>query len=260
MSKKFFNILIPAVLAISLFLAVSPTPALAQSTYSLNVHRDFGYGNGNQIRGNFSLSVTPTDGIQSVTYWIDDLQIGQVNAAPFTLAFQTQNYSEGSHQLKAIIQTTAGQTVSTAAATFDFVSADAENQAMKSIILPILGSVLGVILLIVLITVVTSRKKGTVILPLGSERNYGITGGAICPKCHRPFPLSLLSFNMGISSKLTRCPYCSKWSLVKRESLDTLRQAEATELEGNNSNPPDSNQNKEEKLKEMIDDSRYTDN
>ena len=67
-------------------------------------------------------------------------------------------------------------------------------------------------------------------IPLGAERKYGAGGGGICPNCHRPFALPLLSAHVGFS-KLAVCPFCGKWSLVRVELINKLREAEKAELE-----------------------------
>jgi DNA-directed RNA polymerase subunit RPC12/RpoP len=91
-------------------------------------------------------------------------------------------------------------------------------------------------------------------LPLGAERKYGLRGGGICPKCKRPFALSLFSMNLGFS-KLARCPYCGKMSAVRVQPLARLRQAERAELEQAEGQVPGISE--EEKLKKELDDSKY---
>jgi DNA-directed RNA polymerase subunit RPC12/RpoP len=91
-------------------------------------------------------------------------------------------------------------------------------------------------------------------LPLGEERKYGLRGGAICPRCRRPFAMHLWGMNLGIS-RLDRCPYCGKWSLVKSQPIARLREAEKAELEG--SNIVEQQKLKEDKNNKDLDDTRY---
>ena len=121
----------------------------------------------------------------------------------------------------------------------------------------------GVILLFVLVfrlaPLFFSRKKVSKDLPPGTPRDYGIRGGAICPKCHRPFSLGWMPINFGIGTKLARCEYCGKWSIVRRRSLEELRAAEAAELVESQPEKPIPTRSEEQKLKEEVDQSRFTD-
>ena len=80
-------------------------------------------------------------------------------------------------------------------------------------------------------------------------------GGGICPKCKRPFALHIFGLNL-IAGKFDRCPYCGRWSLVRRLPLEELRRAEAVERQAEKSAaslPDDS----EEEYRKQVDDSRY---
>jgi Ribonuclease G/E len=57
-----------------------------------------------------------------------------------------------------------------------------------------------------------------------------------------------------LTSKLDRCPYCGKWSVVRHQSLEALRAAEQAELEGEKAQVPE--ETEEEKLKRELDDSK----
>jgi hypothetical protein len=94
--------------------------------------------------------------------------------------------------------------------------------------------------------------------PLGAEQKYGIGGGAICPKCNRPFPLRLWWINIGLN-KIDRCPHCGKWSMVRPRSLPELRQAEKAELTTLQAASPLGDESEADKLKRELDDSRYHD-
>jgi hypothetical protein len=118
---------------------------------------------------------------------------------------------------------------------------------------------LGIIILVYLVfrgsQLLSSRGKTRLNAPLGEVRNYGIGGGAVCPKCQRPFSLSMLSLKIGFV-KLVPCPYCGKWSLVRGASQEELRAAEQAELAGAQPAQP---QDENTKLKDLVDESRFTD-
>ena len=60
--------------------------------------------------------------------------------------------------------------------------------------------------------------------------------------------------NLGFS-KFARCPYCGKWSLVRVESMEKLREAEKAELEWGKVEIQE--ETEEEKLRKELDDSKY---
>jgi hypothetical protein len=121
----------------------------------------------------------------------------------------------------------------------------------------------GVIVLIYLAFKVApmlfSGSKARKELPLGSRRDYGLWGGTICPKCHRPFSLGVMPIKIGFGTKLVRCEFCGKWSLAHRLSLEELRAAEDAELA--DARPEQVPQAKSEaaRLSDLVDDSRFTD-
>ena len=218
---------------------------------SLKMSRDFGYGGFNgDIQGLFSMHVTGPADLARVEFYIDQTKIGQVTQAPFNLQFSTDNYGLGSHQLSAIGYSAGGQEYRSNVITGNFVP----KQASLKFILPVLGIVLVALALSSIVPFLGSRRKGSSI-PLGSERNYGAGGGGICPNCHRPFALPLFSAHLGFS-KLAICPFCSKVSLVRVQSIDKLREAEQAELAGANPIAP-TEASEEEKLRKEIDDSKF---
>ncbi len=135
---------------------------------------------------------------------------------------------------------------------------------LKLIVLPttMRHIVIGAIILIVLLVrgsqLFLSGNKNTITLP-GAERDYGIAGGTICPNCHRPFPLSLMMLKLGFGTRFTRCPYCGRRGFFSRRSQSDLREAEAAELADANSGQAIHEKSQDEKTREMLDDSRFTD-
>jgi hypothetical protein len=104
-----------------------------------------------------------------------------------------------------------------------------------------------------------SRNKPNAHLPLGAPRDYGLAGGAVCPRCHRPSPLGLLTLNLGFGTKLTRCAFCGKWSVVRRLGLAELRAAEAAEVAEAQPSQPIAQKSEADKTKDAMDDSRFID-
>jgi hypothetical protein len=121
------------------------------------------------------------------------------------------------------------------------------------IVIPIVGVAVIAILLATVLPILTGRK--TVILESGTPRTYPL-GGAICPKCQRPFAVHIYGLNLGFS-KFDRCPYCGKWSVVRREPMQKLRAAEEAELARSKETGTVQGMTEEEKLKKQLDDSRF---
>jgi hypothetical protein len=237
-----------------LFLAIGSllvtTLVLAQTAeLTLRLSRDFGYGGfNNDIQGLFSMKISGPADLSRVVFYVDNMVIGEVTQAPFILQFNTDNYPLGVHRLYAIGYSTIGQQYKSNILTNNFVPT---SEGTK-IIIPILVIVLGAILLSLVVTMLLGRGR-VKFLTLGEERKYNF-GGGICPKCNRPFALPLYSMNLGFS-KFTRCPYCGKWSVVRRESLAKLREAEKAELGWGKADFKE--ETEEEKLRRNLEESKY---
>jgi hypothetical protein len=235
------------------------SPVWAQSAeLTLSVHRNVGYSGGSQIRGSFRMEVSGPDNLMSVTFKVDDKEVGTVNAPPFRINFNTVNYSLGWHDLSAVGQTADGRTLASNVRRFEFVSSEEEWAATGRIIIPLFG-LLGVVLLLALgvpFVLALTGKKTTV--PLGAARQYGVMGGTLCPKCGRPFAIHWWGLNAGFQ-KFDRCDHCGKWSLVNRLGLEKLREAEAAELKMAQPETPIPELSPEEKLRQQLDASRFTD-
>ena len=255
--KKFLAIL----LILSVLTVLVSSAALAQSAQELQLglSRDFGYGGfGNDIQGLFTLKVNnPPADLTRVEFYIDSSLMGTDTTPPFNLQFNTDSYPVGTHTLSAVGYTSAGTQLNSNKIVSQFVPAGAGVQSITRIILPILGLVVLIALISVFLPILLSRGK-LASAPLGTERKYGVGGGAICPKCNRPFPLRLWWINLGVN-KIDRCPYCGKWSFVRPRSLAELRQAEAAELSSVKSDVPMGVESEADKLKRDLDDSRYQD-
>ena len=248
------------ILLLLISLALTP-PAFAQADQeelSLRLSRDFGYSSGaGKIQGAFSMITTSPRNLLRVMFYIDGESIGEVTQAPFRLRFSTGDYPLGVHTLYALGYTGDGRELRSNEIRAQFVAAEEGWQAGLKIAIPLLAIVFGAMILSFVVPLVFNRGRASQ-LPLGAPRNYGIIGGAICPKCKRPFGMHFYGINL-IAGKLERCPYCGKWSLVRRASPGQLAAAEAAELaqaEAQALAPPMSD---EEHLKRELADSRFDD-
>jgi hypothetical protein len=224
--------------------------------YKVYVNKTFGYSAGNQIRGEMSISVSPQEGIQSVFFTMDGEKLAEVTSPPFKAAFNTNDFASSFHDLGAVVTTTAGETLTLTPRHLQFVNAEQESQAMTGIMVPLLGGMFAIMLLIVGIQVlVMGRNKKSPAAP-GEARSYGIAGGGICPKCKRPTPLHFMAPHL-LGYRFDLCENCGKWSSIRRISETDLRKAEQVELESSRPDVPES-KTEEEKLRDMLDKSRFT--
>jgi len=239
-----------------LFFFLTPSTAFGQDGLSLSVHRNFGYSGGSQIQGSFSLEASGPANLISVTFKVDDTVVGTVTQPPFKINFDTSTYALGWHSLTATAQTADGQTLTSAPRRFEFVTAEEGFKAAGRIVIPILA-VVGVVILISmgipLLQTLTGKKSH---LPLGAPRQYGLLGGAVCPKCARPFAIHWWGLNV-FTQKFDRCDHCGQWSLVRRVSREKLQIAEAAEIKSAQPETPIPESSPEEKLKRQLDESRY---
>jgi hypothetical protein len=254
-TQKFVRALILAILVV----VAAAFPVFAQSELNLTVHKTFGYNAGSKIRGTFEMRASgPTD-LASVTFWIDDRMVGEVNAPPFVIQFKTSVYANGWHDLRAVGMTAGGQSIGSPSRRFEFLSADQETAGIQSIIIPMIGLVGAIVLVGMGVTFFSARGKSKSSVPLGQHREYGILGGTICPRCQRPFPLHWWSVNVSLVGRYDRCENCGKWSLVHHRPADELAQAEAAEARMDLAQLPQQPSSPEDELRQRLDESRYTD-
>jgi hypothetical protein len=218
-------------------------------TLTLGVHRDFGFQASGRIQGAFSLTVEGSDDLVEVEYLIDGEVVGVVTEAPFRWRFNTGDYSLATHVLAAVATTTSGERIGVPGRSFEFVTADEGWQFAGKIALPILGLVI-VFTLVGTIGPLLGGKKKTF-----RRGEYGVQGGAICPRCGLPFSRHLLALNM-VLGKLERCPHCGKWSIVRRATPAELQAAEARLVEDSQQGafaPED----EADRLRRQIEESRF---
>jgi hypothetical protein len=226
----------------------------------LRISKIFGYNSfGNtELQGQMKLSVEGPENLQQVTFYMDGEVMAEDNQPPFEVTFNTDSYSLGEHAFTAAGTTTDGRELSSNEVRTRFVTPQQGMEVALKIVIPLVVVVLLVGLISSAGPLLFSRGK-LESLPYGAERKYGIAGGAICPRCKRPFPLRVMAINMGPGMKLDRCPYCGKWGFMRRRSLNTLRAAEAAELELARQDGSLPVESEEERLRKELDKSRYQD-
>jgi DNA-directed RNA polymerase subunit RPC12/RpoP len=224
--------------------------ALAQEepALTLTMRRDFGFGMGSSIQGTFSLHASGPDDLQRVVFYMDDQILAEVNAPPFRHQFNTDNYPPGVHTYRADGFTASGAELTSNGITRNVITARESNQTMVWTIVPILLLSLGVPALFALLSI---RKR-----PEGDIPIDGAFGGAICPKCKRPFARHWWSLNL-IVGKYDRCPHCGRWSLVQATHPDLLQASyEAMKQADAQSTPPPPTDPAND-LRRRLDDSRF---
>jgi hypothetical protein len=230
--------------------------AQGEEELKLSMSRDFGYSSGTgDIQGTFSMKVTGPDTLVSVQFYIDETMIAEDTEPPFKVQFTTDSYPLGMHTMYAVGLTSDGRELRTREVSANFVTADEGWQAALKIMGPVLGLVLIAALLSAIVPALGGRGKKGQLLPPG-ERNYGIVGGTICPRCSFPFALNIMAPNM-LVGKLVRCPNCGKWFVGRSASKDALRSAEEAAWAQAHGAPQVSEMTEEEKLQKELDDSKF---
>lgn len=236
-----------------LILALAALPASAQEseeTLQLKMRRDFGFSLGGRIQGRFTLTVTGPDGLEQVEFLIDDQVIGVDREPPYRLSLSTGDYELGVHRISARGSTADGRQLRAAELTFQFIGADEGWRASMGIVVPIIVGTIALMLVAALGMVFLGRRKGP---PRIGE--YGVAGGAVCPRCGLPYSRHFLSPNIVIG-KLDRCPYCRKWAIVRRATGEDLERAEAR-LVAEEARGGFELESEEDELRRMIEDSRF---
>jgi len=247
--KKISAVILITILVSLAFISV----VSAQSEeLTLSLSRDFGYGGFNgDIQGTFSAKAKGPANLERVLFYLDETLLGEDTEAPFAIQFVTDNYPTGAHVLSAVGYTADGKQLKSQSISALFVTKEEGAAAGLKMVLPILAVVFGSMAIAAISNMINVSKGKK--LPAGATRSYTL-GGGICPKCKRPFGFQLLSMNM-IAGKLTPCPHCGKWSIVKRASMSDLHAAEQAELDTEKVQISEASE--EEKLRKELDDSRY---
>jgi hypothetical protein len=184
-----------------------------------------------------------------VEFLIDNLVVLTDTEAPFRYQFNTGSYALGPHTLAAVGYTATSQELRTQERSYEFVTAEEGWQAAGRIAIPVIGLVILVSLAGTVGPALVGRRKPH------RRGEYGVEGGAVCPRCRFPFSRHLISPNM-LVGRLERCPHCGKWSMVRRATPQELEAAEnrLAEEEGRGALVVD---DEKERVRRMIDESRY---
>ena len=132
-------------------LALSST-VLAAPTLSLSWYKNNGFGMGNHMGGQWTLTAVTSSDVTRVEFYLDNNLQENKTSAPFNWAFNTRNYSLGTHTIKAVAYDATEQTA-TAEATRNFVE---YSNDLLWIIIGVIVVVMAVVLVIALFMV---RRK-----------------------------------------------------------------------------------------------------
>jgi len=248
MKKNIYAILITILVSLTFISVVS-----AQSEeLKLILSRDFGSeGFNGDIQGTFSIKASGSANLERVQFFLDETLLGEDTEALFAIQFITDNYPTGAHVFSAIGYTTDGKQINSTTISAVFVSKEEGLAAALKVIVPILVLVFVVKVISTRSAMINERKGKK--LPADGQRRYPF-GGGICPKCKRPFGFQLLGLNV-VVGKLTPCPHCGKWSIVRRVSMSDLHAAGQAELYAEKAQIPEASE--EENLRKELDDSKY---
>jgi len=227
-------------------LALSFTSVFAQdsSQFGLRLRRDWGYGAGADIQGRVTLSLTGDTGeVSKVVFSMDDAVIADLSEAPFSFSFSTDDYPSGMRKMSAEVFTSGGESQEASPITYNFLSKEQASSATTNVI--------GLVVVIILVSLglsvfISSRNKGS------ETANGGINGLAVCKRCGKTFPRSILGLNV-VVGKFERCPHCGKWQLTRRASPAEIEFADSR-------NKPNADTLPETKAeKDELEDSKYID-
>ena len=143
-------------------------------------------------------------------------------ASPFKFQFDTNNYEPGLHRLTAEVKTTTGEIYTTNGLVSNFVEKGEANQSMLKILLLVGG--IAVVSIAIQFFMQKNANKNTRYDENGRVQ-YGIWGGAVCPRCGQPFNRSFFGINL-VGVRLERCPHCGKLVAARRATPDQLEAAE----------------------------------
>jgi hypothetical protein len=225
--------------------------------YDIQLNRDFGYGAGSNVRGTFTISLSGDESqVASVVFLIDGEEMATIEKAPFRFQFHTDNYGFGVHQLSARVFLLDGSVANTHSVGLNFISPEEERGSMTTLFIGIGGALVLALVIFGLVQFLVFKRKPWRTSQPGKARQYGLLGGAICPKCGRGFPRHVWGINL-VVGKLDRCEYCGKWSMTVRATPEALRAAEAAELKAQQADQ--GAETFQGQVKDILEDTRYID-
>jgi len=223
---------------------------------TLRLRRDFGYGGfSGEIEGSFTLTATGPPDVARVVFLMDGQPVAEALQAPFQYRFQTGQFPPGTHSIQAVGFAATGSELQSNVVGARFLTSAEAKQGISGLILPLLGIIFGLMFLSYVVTYLLSRRAGA---SGKGRRGYGVSGGAICPRCKRPFACALFGLPL-IGSQLERCPHCGKWAFVQRASPEALAAAESAQAAVGASGPSLRIRNEDDQFQRELEDSRYQD-
>ncbi len=175
------------------FLLFLLAPSAAQEDAEpliLGLNKDFGYAAAGQIQGSFSLVVRSPDDLVRVEFYIDGQLVQTSTQPPFRFKFNTADFEPGDHTFSAVGFRADQSSLSSSEFRREFISAEDAWSSVGKLIVPVFV-VIGVIAVLgTLGGGLIGRKKEFVI------GNYGLAGGAVCPRCRLPYARHMLAPNL----------------------------------------------------------------
>ena len=218
-------------ICLGLFFTAAQVGYAQDTTYTVHVRRDFGYGMGSDIQGTFTIRLLGDEEIvDSAAFFIDEVVLYRTDEAPFSYQFSTQEFESGMHQLYAEVLLNNGNTIRTNAVQYNFLSQKEAGRQIRDVLIWIGGAILGAVAIVALVQSLLISKDGKGTHQPGTPRNYGILGGTICRKCGRPFPRHIWGINL-VVGRLDRCDNCGKWVMTTRATPKALQLAEEEEMQ-----------------------------
>lgn len=225
------KILIALTICLGLIFGTAQIGYAQESTYTVHVRRDFGYGMGSDIQGTFSIRLLgDEEKVDRVTFFIDDEVLYETKEQPFSYQFKTEDFQSGIHRLYAEVLQTDGQSFETSAVQYNFLSQKEANRQIRNVLIWVGGAILGAMAIVAVIQSLVIAKEGKSPRQPGEPRSYGLLGGTICRKCGRPFPRHVWGMNL-VVGRLDRCENCGKWVMTTRATPNALKLAEEAEME-----------------------------
>lgn len=215
----------------------------------LVLSKDFGFAAAGKIQGRFKLKVqSPGEELERVDFYIDGEIVHTSSESPYQYQFNTADYSLGEHAFFVKGFRSDGTIVSSSKITREFLSAEKAWESVGRITIPLFGVILVLSLLGAIGPALLARRKEFV---LGE---YGVAGGAVCPRCQLPNARNLLAPNL-LVGKLQRCPHCGKWAVVPQASPQVLEMAEERYAQDGAGETPAMGGDAE--YRQLLDESRY---
>ncbi len=138
-------------------IALSVTAVLATPTVSLSWYKNNGYGMGNDIGGQWTITAVTSSDVTRVEFYLDNQLQQNDTSTSFNWAFNTNDYSLGTHTIKAVAYNAEGQTA-TAQADRNFVE---YSMNLFGIIIGVIVSVMAILLVTLLYRVRKKEAKKT---------------------------------------------------------------------------------------------------